>query len=299
MVNGFQNNYQDIKKKLNESMNQLSTGKKFTELSEAPIDATKALKLKTDIKFNEQYTKNAEMGVQWLKTTDDALGDTVKTLKKARDLAVQGANDSLTPSDREKLAKEVGQIKEHLIELGNSKYGDKYIFNGKKTKIKPYEDSGNSITPGDYEAGNGGVGSGKINREVSQGIEIELNTSGADIGAGGFKQAIADLQELQNGLEGSGPVSGGYSLGDSIDKIDSHIENSLSARAGVGARQQRLEMTQTRLESRKTNYTQILSDTEDVDVAETIMNLKNQENVYRAALSTGARVIQPTLTQFL
>jgi flagellar hook-associated protein 3 FlgL len=47
------------------------------------------------------------------------------------------------------------------------------------------------------------------------------------------------------------------------------------------------------------NYTQMMSDAEDVDFAEVIMNQKMAEAVYQAALSAGARVIQPTLMDFL
>ena len=43
----------------------------------------------------------------------------------------------------------------------------------------------------------------------------------------------------------------------------------------------------------------LLSDKQDVDVAETIMKLKLEENVYRSALAVGARILQPTLMDYL
>ena len=86
---------------------------------------------------------------------------------------------------------------------------------------------------------------------------------------------------------------------DFIDDSDDHIENTLRVRARAGARKQRLEMNQSRLEAQEESYTRILSRTEDVDYAEKITEMKEQENVYRAALSTGARIIQPSLVDFL
>jgi flagellar hook-associated protein 3 FlgL len=47
------------------------------------------------------------------------------------------------------------------------------------------------------------------------------------------------------------------------------------------------------------NLTSLQSQTEDIDVAKTIMNLQMQQNAYQAALSATAKSIQPSLVQFL
>lgn len=291
MINDFVKNYHDSEKDLNKYMNQLSTGKKFNQVSEAPLDATRALKLKTAIKFNERYTDNVESGIDWLKSTDESLGDTIKTLRKARDLSVQAANETNTPSDRQKIAKKIDELKAHLVQLGNTKYGDRYIFNGKKTKTKPYQN-----VSGAY----GMAANTDINREIAEGIEVSINVSGYEVGAdtdgdgdGGFNQIFNDLEDLSNNITNSADVE------DAIENIDSHIEKTLTARAKVGARQKRLEMTKVRFEDQKINKTESLSKIEDVDMAKAIMNLKQEESVHRAALATGARTIQPTLVDFL
>ncbi|HOL92687.1 MAG TPA: flagellin, partial [Clostridiales bacterium] len=67
----------------------------------------------------------------------------------------------------------------------------------------------------------------------------------------------------------------------------------------VGARINRLELTMNRMLNDITNFTRLMSENEDVDMTETIMNLKNEENVYRASLAGGARIIMPSLVDFL
>lgn len=293
MINSFRKNYMDINEKLNKYMNQLSSGEKFSKISEAPLKGTKSLKLETILSYNGKYADNAESGISWLEVTDGALDDTVKTLRALRDKAVYGATESMTTSDRQKLASEVGQLRQYLVQLGNTKYGDRYIFNGTETKTKPYTDGGTN-NAGDY-LNDGAVQSNSIYREVSEGVKVEINVTGNNIGASGFSQMFADIDQLQQDLN-AGDTTG---IQDAIDNIDDHIEGALQARSRVGARQNRLEMTQNRLEAQEVSYTDILSETQDADIAETIMNLKNQENVYRAALATGARVIQPSLVDFL
>ncbi|AOT70028.1 flagellar hook-associated protein FlgL [Geosporobacter ferrireducens] len=84
-----------------------------------------------------------------------------------------------------------------------------------------------------------------------------------------------------------------------LDDLDKNLENILGKLSGIGAKTNRLELDQSRLEDTIINLKKLLSKAEDVDMAETIMNFKMEENVYRSALSVGARIIQPTLLDFL
>ena len=84
-----------------------------------------------------------------------------------------------------------------------------------------------------------------------------------------------------------------------ITSVDKHLENVNASRSEIGAKTNRLEMILRRIGDDSINVTQLLSNSQDVDMAETIMLLKNAENVYKASLSAGARVIQPSLLDFL
>ena len=290
IINNFLANFTRSQKSLNKYMEQLTTGEKFSRISDEPIYAVKAMKLETILQFNEKYIENAEEGINWLNVTDKALDDVVKTLRKLRDSAVRAANGSLTPDDRQKIQQEVLQLKEHLIDVANSRYGNAYIFNGTETKLQPYVNAA-STDPDDYLA-NGSVSDGKLTREVGAGIIIDINVTGAEIG---FAQIFADLQAFSDALE----YDDTETLQTMMGTIDKHIESVLGARAQVGSRQNRLELTVDRFESQEIAYADILNKTKGVDIAETIMKLKNEENVYRIALATGARIIQPTLMDFL
>jgi flagellar hook-associated protein 3 FlgL len=84
-----------------------------------------------------------------------------------------------------------------------------------------------------------------------------------------------------------------------IGNLDIDMNNLLRVRADVGARQNRLDLTSNRLDNDTLNFTKLMSENEDVDMSETIMNLQNEENVYKASLAGGAKIIQPTLVDFL
>jgi flagellar hook-associated protein 3 FlgL len=110
-----------------------------------------------------------------------------------------------------------------------------------------------------------------------------------------FGKIFEIVEGIEADLLGNDPVS----LSEKLSDLDDAINILLKFRSQVGARVNRMEATKTRIESNRIDYTALLSKTEDIDVAQVIMDLKMEENVYRASLAVGARIIQPTLVDFL
>lgn len=81
--------------------------------------------------------------------------------------------------------------------------------------------------------------------------------------------------------------------------MDLALENLLKYRAELGARSNRLDMVKTRILQDRTDMKDILSKNEDIDVAEAITKLRMLEVAHKAALGVSARIIQPTLLDFL
>ncbi len=84
-----------------------------------------------------------------------------------------------------------------------------------------------------------------------------------------------------------------------VGKIDGHMNQLLAVRADIGARSNRLELIEARIAENSVTFTRLLSDSQDADMAEVIMALKNAENVYKSALSVGGKIIQPSLLDFI
>ncbi|NLB29413.1 MAG: hypothetical protein GX823_04190, partial [Clostridiales bacterium] len=81
-----------------------------------------------------------------------------------------------------------------------------------------------------------------------------------------------------------------------LQKAQDHV---LSLSAEIGGRKNRLEILESRYGQDELNYTQMLSDAEDADLADAIMRFSMAETVYNASLSAGAYIIRPTLMDFL
>lgn len=294
MINYIGNNLT----RMNKYQSQLATGKKIQVPSDDPVVAARALKLRTDVAEIAQYQRNIKDAKSWMDITESVLSDIGDIIQRARELAVASDGGAENEEDLKATAKEIMQLRTQLIKLGNSTYAGRYIFSGYKTDMKFLRDDGtfdiavdNNVENIKYEIGIGD----DININVVGGDLFNNGNSVADIDIGTTGKLIQDFTDLVNALE-----SADYdTIRGLVSELDDDLNNLLRVRADVGARINRLELTANRLLNDNTNFTKLMSENENVDMTDTIMNLKNEENVYRASLAGGARIIMPSLIDFL
>jgi flagellar hook-associated protein 3 FlgL len=297
LINNMINNIGGNLRRMEKYQNRLSTGKKINVPSDDPVVAARALKLRTDVSRLEQYDRNVKDALSWMEITESSLANITDILHRARVLAVQGANGTTTPENTQKIEEEVKQLKHQLIQVANSTYSGRYIFSGFKTDQKLLNEDGSFAIEviNDVE---------KIVYEVDIGDDIRINLTGGDVFNNGGDATALDpnpplMIELFNQFIAALNVGDHSTVGGLLDDIDEHMDNITRVRADVGARYNRLELTENRLSKNIYNFTKLMSENEDIDQAENIMLLKSEENVYQASLAGGARIIQPSLMDFL
>ncbi|MFD2655572.1 flagellar hook-associated protein FlgL [Gracilibacillus thailandensis] len=286
MLRNLSSSYQSLGK----YMDQLSTGKKINRPSDDPVVAMKGMDYRTQVNQVEQFKRNIGEVHNWMDNSDSALEKVQKGLERLRELAVQGANGTYEEGQRGNIASEVEQIKEHMLELANTKVNNKFIFSGAETTGNagdpPYElnDDGTFVNP---------INNDDVRIEVSSGTKIRVNVEPDSI----FNEELfTDLTEFAETLRDG---TDDEAIGEFIERIDTHIDNNVNARADLGARQNRIDLIENRVEEQLVTAKDMMSKNEDADLEQVIMNLTSQEAVHRAALSGGARIIQPTLLDFL
>lgn len=260
---------------------QMTTGKKFSKPSDDPVAAMRAMGYRTDLNRVEQFQQNIAEVQNWTDSTDDALNQVGLAMQKIRELTVQASNGTLEGDQRSYIAAEVAQLKEQIASIADTQIGGKYIFGGTKTNIPPSKDFSQAV--------------GQIEVEVFSGIKLPLNFEGADL----FSDLVGDDGEINKLVNSLNANASEEEIGQYLSTLDAQMDNLLSARATIGARQNRVELMDDRLSSQEVFSTRILSDNEDVDLERVIIDLTSQESVHRAAMSVGARLIQPTLMDFL
>lgn len=284
--------------KMSKYQDMLDSGSVISRPSDDPVVAVKGMGYRIDLDKNQQYQRNLREANTWLDTTDEALDQVGGALKRVKELIIQAANDTNTADDRRKINAEMQQIKGQLRDIANTKVGENYIFSGTHTNQPLYTDQTGPQNPAITTGGQKPI---EIN--VFDGISMNINTQGADLfeNIDGFMTQITTL--LESGA--SGPEIGdalGLEVTNGANKIpglDGIYENTLTLRADVGARQNRVEMMENRLSLQEVNVTKQLSANEDTDYAKTITDMVTQESIHQAALSVGAKIIQQTLVDFI
>lgn len=293
LIKNMLRNYSRNMGKMDKLNNQLSTGTRISTPSDDPAGLVTSLRLRTKLHQNEQFKKNVSDSISWMERADSSLNTLNSVLQRVRELTVKGANGTNSESSLKAIADEIKQLKSEIGDIANTTLDDRYIFGGTHTMEPVYDKNGNNWK------GN----KNPIKYEIGQNTYMQVNLSGEVFGvdfSGGTpdlnNSMFATLDKIVNDLE-----NGNYEqLGNQdLQELDDHINNLLRNRSQVGAKLNRLEMVQARLEENEVNYTKVLSKNEDVDMAKLIIELKNQENVYRASLAAGAKIIQPSLADFL
>lgn len=284
LTNNMLSNLSSSYEKMSKLQEQVSSQKKFSKPSDNPVAAMMGMGYRTNLNQIGQYQSNIAEATNWIDSTDDAITESVSAMQRIRELTVQGSNGTYEGEQLKTITEEIKQLKEHLITLGDTQIGGKYIFNGKDTNVRP-----SSVKDGN---GNTVYGTGDINLEVFSGISLKINTDGSKI----FGDALAaggSIDQTIEALENGGDVTG------TLEGLDATINTFLGMQAQVGARQNRIELMTDRLKQQEVFATEILSKNEDVDIEKAIMDLTTQESVHSAALSIGAKIMQPSLLDFL
>ena len=130
--------------KLNTINEHVSSGKKINNLSDAPLEATKIVRLNKKLNAINQYSRNITTAGIWLKTTDSALMQLKSLTSQVRQLATQAASDTYNFDQRKSLAVQIDAIADNVMEIANTDVNGKYIFSGFKVNKKPFEKEINS-----------------------------------------------------------------------------------------------------------------------------------------------------------
>jgi flagellar hook-associated protein 3 FlgL len=297
LANNMLRNLSNSYERLGKYQEQLTTGKKITRPSDDPVVAMKGIAYREDLARVKQYQRNIGEVHNWIDSADDALDKVGLALQRVQELVVQASTDTATPEDRKKIADEIDQIQKQIVDVANTKIGGKYIFNGADTKNPLF--TGYPDNTGTNLGLNTSANTSDVEIEVFDGIKLDVNINGKELftGTTGQDGIVGLLQKIKIDLRDD--TKTGDDLDDYLGDIETQQDALLSARSELGAKQNRVEMMENRLSTQEVITTKVMSNNEDIDYEKTITELISQESVHRAALSVGARIIQPTLVDFL
>src|SRR3990167_2769100 len=279
-------------KKMQEIQEKLSSGKQINRPSDDPSGARKVLGLRTEDLQVQQFLDNTETAKEQINYTSNTLESIQEIFTKIKGLTIQAGNDTLGQSDRKIIANELDELLESVLQNANTDNNGRYIFSGTQTLTSAFtaaRDSNGNISSVSYNGNNE-----EIKYQIGPNTFMQINLPGGKL----FQdnKAFSTLISLRDSLNASTFDSTAFSnLRTTMDTATDAISTEITK---FGAKGNRLEMTTNSLENSQTALKELISYTEDADVASLIVDLQHQENVLQSSLKTGAMVIQQTLLDF-
>lgn len=306
LTNNFLYNANQALTRLDTLQNQISSGKAISKPSDDPVRAVRSLQFRTSLDMNALYTQNANDAISWMQTSDSAMVNMASVFTRIKELVVEAIapNPSAAFSA---VAEEVDSLINELVNLGNTQFGNRYIFGGQNDQTPPFQRSGDTVTySGTYDGQNGNPTAGIVSSQVSPGTidpkRDKINVDGQELFGPldtsvnpPVPQVFAHLFKIKNDLLAGDTTA----LSNDLGTLESDFDQLTRAQTSLGARQSVYETIRDRLTQDKATITSDLSKNEDLDLTAASIDFQNAENVYRAALAVGAQILPPSLVDYL
>ena len=264
---------------------KMSSGKNINKPSDDPAGASDVMRLRTEARAVEQHGRNADNGNSWLTTIDSALQSSLASIRRARDLTIQGSNGAMGATSREALATELEGIRDGLLEQANTKHLGRSVFAGTSNASSAFE-------AGTYEFS--GTSGASVERRIGEGTTVRVDSNGAKVFGEGEDSVFALLDRIAADLRDptADPAA-------NLAALDERFESFLTEAADVGARHKQVIDAQVKIQEQSLMTKTELSGIEDIDLAEVILELQMQEVAYQGALGAASKTLQPSLMDFL
>jgi len=274
---------------------QIASQKRINKSSDDPIGMGQVLGYRTNLALTDQYKENIEQGMTRLEfneVTLDLVSDLVKT---ARGLAENYSGSTLSAAERQSAALQVKDLYDQVMQIANSKFSGNYIFSGNATNTAAFS------RDADFNATyNGDDGVFRI--MVSDNVEVNIAADGRNIFqnvANGGVNIFDELKNLIDGLENPDPVAGSAQIEATVNVLQDGRDQINSRRSEYAPVLYRLQATDDYMTNLRPKVEEAMATLEQADITKAVVELQNLELAYETTIATAARIIQPSLLDFL
>jgi flagellar hook-associated protein 3 FlgL len=259
----------------------MASGKRINRPSDDPLGYGKVLDYRKTLTSLGQYDRNIQNAKNRTEFIETTLEGVEELMVDAKNWAVnQSASASM---DREAAITSVQNIREQILQMSNSKMGNVYVFAGFQTLTPPF------ASDGTYNGDNG-----YYSVMTADNMEMQVEADGSRIFQGA-EDVFDALDQLIVGLQTDDVAL----IHDQIDRFEQAQGQVQMVRAESGAKYQQLQLVEQQTAKLKLTFEEMMDSTEKAIIEETVIDFNNQELAYELALNAAAKIIQPTLMDFL
>ena len=266
---------------------QLSSGQRINRPSDDPAGAATLARIQDRSSQADSFLRSMGDVQGQYQTADSTLNSVVLALQRAISLGVEGANGTLSDSDRAALAGEVSGIRDQLLSLANVSYQGRYVFSG-TAQVQPFALDA-SVASGVRYDGNTGTNAVSI----GNGYQLQLNVPGSQVFSASGADVFAAVTNLITALGSNSGVD------TAVTGVRAAFDHVTSQRVFYGNALNQIQSQQTYLNSDKLQLAQQQDTVAATDVAATASQIVNAENARQAALAAVGKLSQMSLFNYL
>ena len=288
-----------VQSNLTQTQAQLAQGKQIINASDAPNQAATIQRLKSILSRQDSYQSSLNTVKARLQGEDSTLQSVSELLIRAKEVAVQGANDTLNMGDRKALANEMQSLRDQMLSLANTRDSNgNFLFAGSRVKQPAFSEAANGspVYMGDQT---------RMNVRVGDQQNIPINRTGTDafvpvarIDKDGATVGVSFFQVMDNLIAGLNTANGS-DIRRGAGELDNLQQGLSLAHAQVGTNLNMVDQQTSIIEDTTLNLKSTLSSIEDLDYASAITKMNQQMLSLEAAQASFAKVSQLNLFNYI
>lgn len=278
---------------LQKAQAHVTTGKRMLAASDNPTGAMQVMTSNSSLRALDQYRTNVQRASSRVSIEDSVLNQLGNLVTRAKELGMAQASSTASDQTRQVANVEVQQLFKEIVSLGNTKFGNEYMFGGDQSQTAPFAVTGSGPTL-DYTTTTP-QGTRTVAIDDGQTMAVALDGKQLLLDSG----VLDAMKALTRALDPSSTTYGQAGISAAMTGLDGAFQALQTVVGGVGAKGKQLETTQENLAAYKTNLTTFKSNIEDVDVEEAVTELTNRQLAYQAAMLATSKVMGLTLADYL
>ena len=266
---------------------ELGTGNKINKPSDDPAGAAQVVLLQEEGSQIDSYNQSIGSVNGQLSTADSTLNSVVSVLQRAIGLATEGANGTLSDTDRAAIADELSGIQTELISLANTSYQGQYLFSG-TADTQPFVVDGTTQSGVSYH---GNTGTNLVS--IGTGYQIQVNLPGAQLFNGSGADVFQAIHDLISALNTNSGITGAAS------EVTNAYNYVTAQRVFYGNAMNQVQTQQTFLSSEKVTLAQQETTVAGADMTKVASDLATGETAMNATLQAIGNMPRTSLFDYL
>ncbi|MEP6691888.1 MAG: flagellar hook-associated protein FlgL [Gemmatimonadaceae bacterium] len=278
-------NMQSNMRAISETQSQISSGRRIQRTSDDPAASANVMRAGGSLRALDTYKRNITSAESRVQAEETAVNSLIDILTRVKTLAVSQASDTANSQTRAATKTEVDSLMKQAVQLGNTKFGDGYLFGGVRSQSAPFDPTqpGFAAAPPSGERLVEALAS-QLLKSTHNGRQVFLDSG-----------ALAAIKELSValGADDTGKIS------QSSATIDASFASVQDVLGDFGARSNQLQVTSSNLDALKINLQTFESNLQDVDLEKAVTDMVSRQTAYQAAMLATSKVMGMTLTDYL